>query len=63
MYEPMTDKEFAVLRKLSNKARKHVTEIGKCSPSMQSIEKIELVELIDDATALLNYANRLYNRK
>lgn len=63
MYEPMADNEFAVLRKLANKVKKHVTEIGKCDYCSSSIEKIELFELIDDATALLNYANGLYDRK
>lgn len=47
------------MRKLANKVKKHVTEIGKCNDFMTSIERIELRELIDTATIMLNYANEL----
>lgn len=59
MATPMTQQEFKTLRKLANKAKKHVTEIGKCNDFMLSVERIELQELREAATELLNYANHL----
>ena len=59
MATPMTQQEFFALRKLANKVKKHVTEIGKCNDFVTSIERIELRELIDTATIMLNYANEL----
>lgn len=54
MYAPMTYKEFAALRKLANKAKKHVTEIGMCNEYETHLEAIELQSLREVATELVN---------
>lgn len=61
MATPMTQQEFKALRKLANRVKKHVTEIGNCNDFMLSVERIELQELRETATELLNYANHLYH--
>ena len=59
MYAPMTYKEFAALRKLANKAKKHVAEIGKCNDHEAYLEEKELQSLRETATELLNLATEI----
>lgn len=58
----MTHKEFAALRKLANKAKKHVAAIGQCNEYETSIEGMELQALREAATELLNLATEIQNK-
>lgn len=62
MYAPMAQKEFAVLRKLANKAKKHIAEIGKCNEFETHLEALELQQLRETATDLLNLATEIQNK-
>lgn len=55
----MTYKEFAALRKLANKAKRHVSEIGKCNEFETQWEALTLQELRETATELLNLATEI----
>lgn len=60
MESNMTYQEFATLRKLANKAKKHIAEIGKCNEYETRLVAMELQALREAATELLNTANEIY---
>lgn len=62
MYAPMTQKEFAALRKLVNKAKKHIAEIGKCNEFETHLEAFELQRLRETAVDLFNIATEIQNK-
>lgn len=60
MYAPMTYKEFATLRKLANKAKKCISDIGECNERETWLEEMSLQALREIAADLLNTANEIY---
>ena len=62
MYANMTYSEFKALRKLANKAKKHVSEIDKCNEYETHLEALELQALRETATELLNLATAIQNK-
>ncbi|MBD5237535.1 MAG: hypothetical protein HDS62_08420 [Bacteroidales bacterium] len=56
----MSYTEFSALRKLANKARKHVTEIGKCNEYETHLEALELQALRETSTELFAIATAIY---
>lgn len=58
----MTHEEFKALRKLANRAKKHIAAIGECNEYETSIERMELQALRETATELLNLATEIQNK-
>ena len=62
MYANMTQAEVKALRKLVNKAKKHVSAIGDCNEYETHLESMELQALRETATELLNLATETQNK-
>lgn len=59
MTTPITRIEWNTLRKLANRALKHVRNIGGCDETETTLEQSELQALIETATELLNTTNEI----
>ena len=62
MYANMTQAEFKALRKLVNKAKKHVSAIGDCNEYETELEGKELLELQATAAELLKLTLIIENK-
>ena len=62
MTTPMTKQEFAALRKLVNKAKKCITNIGECNEYETHLEGMSLQALREVATDLLNLATEIQSK-